>query len=90
LFYGEGPRKDGITFDFKYFKGWPPENKKNQLYKVNLIAKAIIFVTYVKLKLFSEKVIFYFLLYAVIFGGSTAKNKKKHLCVLRVSAVKTI
>jgi hypothetical protein len=27
---------------------------------------------------------------AGIFGGSTAKNKKKHLCVLRVSAVKTI
>jgi len=26
---------------------------------------------------------------AGILGGSTAKNKKKHLCVLRVSAVKT-
>jgi len=51
------------------------------------------FVTYVKLKLFSEKVLFYSLpsfLSAVIFGGSTAKNKKKNLCVLRVSAVKTI
>jgi len=43
-------------------------------------------------KLFSEKVLFYSLpsfLSAGIFGGSTAKNKKKHLCVLRVSAVKT-
>jgi len=70
-----------------------PENKKNQLYKVNLIARATIFVTYVNLKLFSEKVLFYSLssfLSASIFGGSTAKNKKKHLCVLRVSAVKTI
>jgi hypothetical protein len=27
---------------------------------------------------------------AGILGGSTAKNKKKHLCVLCVSAVKTI
>jgi hypothetical protein len=80
-------------FNYFLFSGERPENKKNQLYKVNLIAKAIIFVTYVKLKLFSEKVIFYSLpslLYAGIFGGSTAKNKKKHLCVLRVSAVKTI
>jgi len=33
--------------------------KKNQLYKVNLIGKTTIFVTYVKLKLFSEKVLFY-------------------------------
>jgi hypothetical protein len=38
-------------------------------------------------------VLFYSLpsfLSAGIFGGSTAKNMKKHLCVLRVSAVKTI
>jgi len=44
-------------------------------------------------KLFSEKVLFYSLpsfLSAGVFGGSTAKNKKKRLCVLRVSAVKTI
>jgi hypothetical protein len=75
------------------FSGQRPENKKNQLYKVNLIARATIFVTYVKLQLFSEKVLFYSLpsfMSAGIFGGSTAKNKKKHLCVLRVSAVKTI
>ena len=32
-----------------------PENKKNQLYKVNLIARVTIFVAYLKLKLFSEK-----------------------------------
>jgi len=39
-----------------------------------------------KVKLFSEKVLFYSLptsLSTGIFGGSTAKNKKKHLCVLR-------
>jgi hypothetical protein len=69
-----------------------PENKKNRLYKANLMARATI-LAYVKLKLFSEKVLFYSLpsfLSASIFGGSTAKNKKKHLCVLRVSAVKTI
>jgi hypothetical protein len=51
LFSDERPRKGGITIRFKYFKGWPPENKKNQLYKVNLIARATIFVTYIKLKL---------------------------------------
>jgi hypothetical protein len=39
LFSGETPRKGGIPFDFKSFKGWPPENKKSQLYKVNLIAR---------------------------------------------------
>jgi hypothetical protein len=64
-----------------------PENKKNQLYKVILIARVPIFVTYLKLKLFFEKVLFYSLpsfLSVGIFGGSTAKNKKKHLCVLRV------
>jgi len=47
----------------------------------------------VKLKLLSEKVLFYSLpsfLFAGIFGGSTAKNKKKPLCVLCASAVKTI
>ena len=41
----------------------------------------------------SEKVLFYSLppfLFAGIFGGSTAKNKKKQLCVLCVSAVRTI
>jgi hypothetical protein len=67
-----------------------PENKKDQLYLANLIASATIFVTYVKLKLFSKKMLFYSLpsfLSAGIFGGSTAKNKKKHLCVLRASAV---
>jgi hypothetical protein len=70
-----------------------PESKKNQLYKVNLIAKKFIIVTHVKLILFSEKVLFYSLpsfLSARIFEGSTAKNKKKHLCVLCVSAVETI
>jgi hypothetical protein len=75
------------------FSGQRPENKKNQLYKVYLIARATIFVTYIKLKLFSEKVFFYslpFFLSVDIFGGSTEKNNKKHLCVLRVSAVKTI
>jgi len=69
------------------FSGKKPENKKNQLYKVNLIARATILVTYLKLKLFSEKVLFYslpFFLSAGIFGGSTAKNKKKHLCALCV------
>ena len=73
-------------FNHFLFSGERPEYKKNQLYKVNLIARATIFVTYVKLKLFSEKVRFYFLpsfLSAGIFGGSTAKNKQKHLCVLR-------
>jgi len=52
-----------------------------------------VFVTYVKLKLFSEKVLFYSLpsfLSAGILGGSTAKNKKKHLCVLRAFAVRVI
>jgi hypothetical protein len=80
-------------FNYFLFSGQRLENKKNQLYIVNLIARATIFVTYVRLKLFSEKVLFYSLptsLSAGIFGGSTAKNKKKHLCVLRVSAVKTI
>jgi hypothetical protein len=75
------------------FSGEGPESKKNQLYKVDLIAMATIFVTYVKLKLFSKKVLFFSLPSfqpAGIFSGSTAKNKKKHLCVLRVSAVKTI
>jgi len=46
-----------------------------------------------KVKLFSEKLVIYPLpsfLTAGIFGGSTAKNKKKHLCVPRVSAVKII
>jgi len=46
-----------------------------------------------EVKLFSEKVLFYSLpsiLSAGISGGSTAKNKKKYLCVLRVSSVKTI
>jgi hypothetical protein len=45
-----------------------------------------------KVQLFSVKMLFYSLpsfLSTVIFGGSTAKNKKKYLCVLRVSAVKT-
>jgi hypothetical protein len=67
-----------------------PENKKNQLCKVSLIVRATICIIYVILKLFSEKVLFYSLpsfLSAGIFGGSTAKNKKKHLSVLRVSAV---
>jgi hypothetical protein len=67
-------------FNYFLFSGQRPENKKNQLYKVYLIARAPIFVTYVKLKLFSEKVLFYSLpsfLSANIFGGSTAKNKKK-------------
>ena len=55
------------------------------------MARVTIFVTYVKLKIFSEKVLFYSLPPAGIFGGSTAKNMKKHLCVLRVLyAVKTI
>jgi hypothetical protein len=59
---------------------------------MNHSARATIFVTYVELKLFSGKVHFYSLpsfLSAGIFGGSTAKNKIKLLCVLRVSAVKT-
>ena len=80
-------------FNYFLFSGERSENKKNQLYWVNLIAKATIFVTYLKLKLFSEKVLFYSLpsfLSAGGFGGSTAKNKKKRLCVLCVSAVKTI
>jgi hypothetical protein len=37
-------------------------------------------------------VLFYslpFFLSAGIFGGSTAKNKKKHLCVLRISVCPT-
>jgi len=75
------------------FSGQRPEIKKNQFYKVNLIARATIFVTYVKLKLSSEKVLFNSLvsfLSGGILGGSTAKKKKKHLCVLGVSAVKTI
>jgi uncharacterized membrane protein len=66
-----------------------PEIKKNQIYKVKFIARATIFVTYVKLKLFSEKVLLYSLvslLSAGIFGGPTAKNKKKNPCALRVSA----
>jgi len=71
-------------FNYFLFSGQRLENKKNQLYIVNLIARATIFVTYEKLKLFSEKVLFYSLLSAGIVGGSTAKNKKKHLCDLRV------
>jgi hypothetical protein len=67
------------TQRFNYFliSGERPENKKNQLYKVNLIARAIIFVTYVKLKLFSEKVLFYSwpsFLSAGIFGGSNGEE----------------
>ena len=71
------------------FAGERPDIKKDQLYKGNLIARATIFVTYVKLKLFSEKELFYSLpsfLSAGIFGGSTAKDLKTHLCVLSVSA----
>ena len=70
--------------------GGRPENKKNQLYKVDLIARATIFVTYVKLKLVSKKVLFYSLpsfLSNGIFGGLTAKNKTKHLCVLHACPV---
>ena len=83
-------RKGSISFCFPVRA---PENKKNQLYKVNLIVRATMFITYVKLKLFSEKVLFYSLpsfLSASFLGGSAAKNKKKHLSVLSVSAVKTI
>jgi len=49
-------RKGSISFCFPVRA---PENKKNQLYKVNLIVRATMFITYVKLKLFSEKVLFY-------------------------------
>jgi hypothetical protein len=44
---------------FFLFSGERPDNKKIQLYKVNLIARATIFVTYVKLQLFSGKVLFF-------------------------------
>jgi len=40
-------------YNYFLFSGERPENKKNQLCKVNLIARATIFVSYVKLKLFS-------------------------------------
>ena len=46
-------------FNYFLFSGERSENKKNQLYKVNFIARVTIFVTYVNLKLFSEKVLFY-------------------------------
>jgi len=42
-------------FNYFLFSGERPENKKNPFYKVYLIARATIFVAYVKLKLFSEK-----------------------------------
>jgi hypothetical protein len=77
------------------FSAERPENKKNKLYKVYLIARATIFVTYLKPIIFRKSALLFF---AVLLaapqlssdGWSTAKNKKKHLCVLRVSAVKTI
>jgi hypothetical protein len=46
-------------FNYFLFSAERPENKKNQLYKVYLIARATIFVTYLKPQLFSEKVLFY-------------------------------
>jgi hypothetical protein len=73
--------------------GEGPENKKNKLYNISPIGRTTIFATYAKFQLISGKVLFYSspsFLSAVIFGGSPAKNKKKHLCVLGVSAVKKI
>ncbi|MEX1328138.1 MAG: hypothetical protein AB1Z29_15130 [Desulfobacterales bacterium] len=62
-----------------------PENKKNQLYKVNLIARGNYNCNIYKTPIiFSNSALSFFA------ALSTAKNKEKHLCVLRVSAVKTI
>ncbi len=47
-------RKGLIIFLFSGEKE-RPENKKNQLYKVNLIARATMFVAYLKLNYFPKK-----------------------------------
>ena len=75
------------------FSGEMPQKVKNRPVKVNLITRAIIFETYVKLELFSKIVLFYslpFILSSGIFGEPTAKNKKKTSLRSSRLAVKTI
>jgi len=81
LFTAEAQRTQ--RFNYFLFTGERPENKKNQLYKVNLSARATIFVTYVRLKLFSEKELFYSL------PSSQRQRIRKNISASFASAVKT-